>query len=58
MAVVALLVSCIYGLRHSCATVDEIVPVYAPSSDYNDVAAYIAAMKYAVDGWRCGQLWA
>jgi hypothetical protein len=58
VAVVALLVSCVYGLRRSCATVDEIVPVYAPSSDRNDVAAYIAAIKHAVDTWRHGQLWA
>ena len=43
---------------HVCSTVDEIVPVYAPSSDQNDVAAYIAAMKHAVDVWRHGQLWA
>jgi len=56
VAVVALLVSCVYGLRRSCATVDEMVPVYAPSRDYNDVAAYIAAMKHVVDVWRHRQL--
>ena len=43
---------------HVCFTVDEIVPVYAPSSDHNDVAAYSAAIKHAVDTWRRGQLWA
>ncbi len=42
---------------HPCSTVDEIVPVYAPSSDHNDVAAYIAAIKHAVDTWRNGKLW-
>jgi hypothetical protein len=43
---------------HVCSTVDEIVPVYAPSSDHNNVVAYIAAIKHAVDTWRRGQLWA
>jgi hypothetical protein len=43
---------------HSCSTVDEIVPVYAPSSDHNDVAAYSAAIKHAVNTWRSGKLWA
>ena len=43
---------------HPCSTVDEIVPVYAPSSDHNDVAAYSAAIKHAVNTWRSGKLWA
>jgi hypothetical protein len=43
---------------HPCATVDEIVPVYAPSSDHNDVASYIAAIERAVQTWRKGQVWA
>jgi len=42
---------------HVCSTVDEIVPVYAPSSDKNDVAAYNAAIKHAVDTWRSGRIW-
>lgn len=42
---------------HPCSTVDEIVPVYAPSSDHNDVAAYSAAIKRAVDTWRSGKMW-
>jgi len=42
---------------HVCSTVDEIVPVYAPSSDQNDVAAYIAAITRAVDTWRSGRIW-
>jgi hypothetical protein len=42
---------------HPCATVDEIVPVYAPSSDHNDVAGYIVAIKHAVQTWRTGKLW-
>jgi hypothetical protein len=42
---------------HPCMTVDEIVPVYAPSSDQNDVASYIAAIHRAVQTWRIGQVW-
>jgi hypothetical protein len=37
---------------HVCTTVSQIVPVYAPASDGNDVAGYIAAVEQAVDGWR------
>ncbi|HEX9091885.1 MAG TPA: glucosaminidase domain-containing protein, partial [Anaerolineales bacterium] len=42
---------------HPCMSVDEIVPVYAPSSDHNDVTAYIAAIERAVKTWREGQVW-
>ena len=42
---------------HVCATVATIIPVYAPSSDGNDEAAYIAAVEHAVDTWRRGQVW-
>jgi hypothetical protein len=42
---------------YPCETVEEIVPVYAPSSDHNDVAAYIAAIEHAVQQWRSGQVW-
>ena len=42
---------------HVCSTVDEIVPVYAPSSNQNDGAAYSAAIKHAVDTWRGGGIW-
>ena len=37
-------------------TVEQIVPVYAPSGDHNDVGAYINAVESAVDGWRSGQI--
>lgn len=37
-------------------TVDQIVPVYAPSSDHNDVDAYIQSVKDAVNAWRSGQV--
>lgn len=38
------------------STVDQIIPVYAPSSDGNDVKGYIAAIKTAVDTWRSGRV--
>lgn len=41
---------------HTCSTVDQIIPVYAPSTDHNDVAAYIASIKSAVDTWRAGHI--
>ena len=48
------LIAKLYVVRWGLSTVDQIVPVYAPSSDNNDVAAYIAAVKQAVDTWRSG----
>lgn len=33
-------------------TVEQIVPVYAPSSDGNDVDGYVATVKQLVSGWR------
>jgi len=41
---------------HPCTTLEEIVPVYAPSTDNNDVSAYIAAIEQAVQRWRSGQV--
>jgi hypothetical protein len=38
-------------------TVDQIIPRYAPSSDNNNEAAYIAAVKHAIDTWRAGQIY-
>ena len=38
------------------STVEQIIPVYAPASDHNDVAAYISAIESAVDTWRSGQI--
>ncbi len=37
-------------------TVEQIVPRYAPSSDGNNVAAYIAAIEQAVTAWRAGEV--
>jgi hypothetical protein len=48
------LISDQYVRQWNLITVDEIIPVYAPSSDNNDVAAYIQAVKTAVDTWRSG----
>jgi hypothetical protein len=35
-------------------TVDQIIPKYAPSSDNNNEAAYIASLKRTIDTWRAG----
>ncbi|MGB8346585.1 MAG: hypothetical protein WCD86_16990 [Ktedonobacteraceae bacterium] len=41
---------------HRCVTVAQIVPVFAPSGDRNDVAAYIANWVRAVITWRAGRV--
>ncbi len=33
-------------------TVDQIIPKYAPNSDHNDEAAYIAALEHTIDTWH------
>jgi len=48
------LIADLYVAQWKLTTVDQIVPVYAPSSDNNDVTAYIQAVKTAVDRWRGG----
>lgn len=45
-----------YIEQWNLSTVDQIVPVYAPSSDHNDVDAYIQTVKQAVDTWRNGDV--
>ena len=37
-----------------CTTIEQIIPVYAPSSDGNDVQGYIAALLQAAHTWRAG----
>ena len=37
-----------------CTTIEQIIPVYAPSSDGNDVQGYIAALVQATHTWRAG----
>jgi mannosyl-glycoprotein endo-beta-N-acetylglucosaminidase len=44
-----------YVAQWKLVTVDQIVPVYAPSTE-NDVAAYIRVVKQAVDTWRDGSV--
>ena len=39
-----------------CVTVQQIIPVYAPASDHNNEAAYIAAVFSAVAAWRVGRV--
>lgn len=48
------LIKNLYVGQWGLTTVDQIVPVYAPASDNNDVGAYIAAVENAVDQWRSG----
>src|ERR1700730_6549104 len=50
------LISDQYVRQWGLTTVDQIIPVYAPSSDNNDVAAYIQAVKNAVHTWRGGMV--
>ena len=44
-------------LPRGLSTVQTIIPVYAPSSDGNNVTAYIAAVCSAVSSWQAGRVW-
>jgi len=35
-------------------TVDQIIPKYAPNSDHNNEAGYIASLKHTIDTWHAG----
>ena len=48
------LIKNLYIGQWGLTTVEQIVPVYAPSSDNNDVSAYISAVENDVDQWRSG----
>ncbi len=50
------LISQLYVQKWQLSTIDQIIPVYAPSSDHNDVTAYIQSIKSSVDSWRLGQV--
>ncbi len=50
------LISNLYVNQRGLSTVDQIIPVYAPSSDNNDESAYIQNVKNAVDTWRDGTI--
>lgn len=43
-----------YVAQWHLSTVDQIVPVYAPSEDHNDVQQYIQTIKIAIERWRNG----
>lgn len=45
-----------YVQQWKLSTIDQIVPVYAPSDDHNDVDDYISSIKSAVDSWRMGEV--
>ena len=46
----------LYVAQWGLYTVDQIIPTYAPNSDHNDEAAYIAALKHEIDTWHAGIL--
>ena len=46
------LITELYIAGWNLRTVDEIIPVYAPSGDSNDPPSYIASVKAMVDSWR------
>lgn len=43
-----------YMQKWKLLTIDQIIPIYAPSEDNNNVKAYIRAVKSAVNTWRGG----
>lgn len=45
-----------YVKQWHLATVEQIVPRYAPRADHNDPQGYIQAVNYAVKTWRSGQV--
>ncbi len=46
----------LYVAQWGLVTIDRIIPVYAPSSDHNDVQGYINALKHEIDTWHTGNL--
>lgn len=46
----------LYVAQWGLVTVDQIIPTYAPNSDHNDEAGYIAALKNEIDTWHAGIL--
>ncbi len=46
----------LYVAQWGLVTIDRIIPVYAPSSDHNDVQGYINALKYEINTWHAGNL--
>ncbi|HJT55773.1 MAG TPA: hypothetical protein VJ761_04705 [Ktedonobacteraceae bacterium] len=50
------LIRTLYIEHWHLTTVAQIIPVYAPASDHNDVPAYIQAVEHTVDTWRSGKV--
>lgn len=50
------LIRTLYIEQWHLSTVAQIVPVYAPASDGNDVTAYITAIEHDVTTWRAGNV--
>lgn len=50
------LISDEYVSGRGAASVEQIIPIYAPSSDNNDVPGYINVVVSMVEGWRQGVL--
>jgi hypothetical protein len=46
----------LYILQWGRVTISQIIPKFAPSSDGNDEAAYIASVEHETDVWRSGQI--
>ncbi len=46
----------LYVAQWGRVTVDQIIPKYAPNSDGNDEAEYIATLKHEIDTWHAGIL--
>jgi hypothetical protein len=45
-----------YIAARGLITVDQIIPVYAPTADNNNEQGYIAALKHSIDTWHAGSL--
>ncbi len=43
-------------IAHGFTTIPQIIPVYAPASDGNNVRSYIADIEQSVTGWQQGKL--
>ena len=46
----------LYVAQWGRVTVDQIIPKYAPNSDGNNEAEYIATLKYEIDTWHAGKI--
>lgn len=46
----------LYVAQWGLVTVDQIIPTYAPNSDHNNEAGYIAVLKHEIDTWHAGIL--